>query len=394
MFEQAIKYIAIFSNPPCIFITMVAVPGVTVFTAYFLRFWVLLFRTEISANMVELNVSQPTQRDRKGWFMQHIHLVQPRLLARILFGTTFTLFALTLLLSWKYDFLTSSHCTVASPPNLVLIIYTVILSVAGIACGTKLRGERDALGIRSEFIHLLWTYGTILVTFLVIRRVDYQNDRAWTLLFQTVVEAVPLFYSLIVPLHWSFKQPPSSASGTARLLDVIRTPESYLSFLKYLEKEFATENLVFYSAVELYHRDCADGSFSIGLITQLYDEYIKPGAPMQVNISYAVHDEIARKIQDCRQTLETGASPDLGLMAQLFDRAQLEIFDLMKADSFSRYSALDQLSRRSLVTTTSDRRIELSRSSERGGLTPRPHSGGSGDESHVDQKTPGSITGV
>jgi len=315
----------------------------------------------------------------------------------VLVGSTLLLIGFALLLAWRFDYLTvrkdveATGCTIISAPNLLLLVYSIVICVSGFSIAIKLRGERDNLGIRTEFVQLTWSYSILIILFLVSRRLDPKKDREWTFLFQAVAAAIPVIYSLIIPIWRSYqRQLISPPTDRNRLLELLRTPEGYLSFLRFLEKEFSTENLVFYSAVETYHQECKNGSFSIDLVSRLYDEYIRPGAPMQINVSHEILRDIESKLNQYQQAVASGGpgAAELQAMTNIFDVAQGEIFELMKADSFSRYSMLDPDSRRSLISV--DRSIELSgTSSERVlSLTPRAHSA-----DDTEQKSPGSVTG-
>jgi len=116
---------------------------------------------------------------------------------------------------------------------------------------------------------------------------------------------------------------------------------------------------------------------------------------MQINVSHEILRNIESQLNQYQQAVASGGpgAAELQAVMTIFDVAQEEIFELMKADSFSRYSMLDPDSRRSLISidrSIIDRSIELSGTSweQPLTLTPRAHSG-----DDTEQKSPGSVSG-
>ena len=84
----------------------------------------------------------------------------------------------------------------------------------------------------------------------------------------------------------------------------------------------------------------------------IYEEYVKPGSEMQVNLPMTMAKIIQKKITDKEVTIEVsgvgaggaGECATLSLLAtpntsqpQLFDNGQREIFNLMSRDSYQRF---------------------------------------------------------
>jgi len=100
------------------------------------------------------------------------------------------------------------------------------------------------------------------------------------------------------------------------------------NFRAFVERQLATENLIFWEAVQQYKRNypaLANTQAGADLAMSLYNEYInprKPESPTLVNISYEQQIEIANKLLPDNH-------PEQQDLTDLFDHAEEEIFKLL-----------------------------------------------------------------
>ncbi|PRP75714.1 regulator of G-protein signaling 21 [Planoprotostelium fungivorum] len=93
-------------------------------------------------------------------------------------------------------------------------------------------------------------------------------------------------------------------------------------FRTFLKTEFSVENLNFYLAVERY-RAITDESTRKTKAEEIFNSYIKPNAPQELNIDQSILEDIRKKMDH----------PTV----QLFDPVQSAIHVLMRDDSFPRF---------------------------------------------------------
>eukprot|EP00924_Labyrinthula_sp_SR-Ha-C_P015723 snap_masked-scaffold_4-processed-gene-7.56-mRNA-1 protein AED:1.00 eAED:1.00 QI:0/0/0/0/1/1/2/0/387 len=138
------------------------------------------------------------------------------------------------------------------------------------------------------------------------------------------------FISLTVPVLKSlhFRYSPRMRSGADLSLDdILANKHGRQAFKKHLINEFSSENLHFYETILLWKKKYAKFS-SNSILRQgknIYNRWLAPSAPAQVNISYKVRERI-------KQDLENGEIEDSS-----FDDALLEVKTLMDFDSFPRF---------------------------------------------------------
>jgi hypothetical protein len=95
-------------------------------------------------------------------------------------------------------------------------------------------------------------------------------------------------------------------------------------FRDYLCRHFCEESLDFWLAAHDYER-----SPSVAAARSIYDQYVAPGAPSEINVSHRTNQKICKSIEFPGQ-----AAPEL-----IFAAAKREIFALLSTDSFARFKA-------------------------------------------------------
>ncbi|XP_061749988.1 regulator of G-protein signaling 3-like isoform X2 [Nerophis ophidion] len=94
-------------------------------------------------------------------------------------------------------------------------------------------------------------------------------------------------------------------------------------FRHFLKSEFSEENLDFWSAVERF-KETGPFSKMAATAAKVYEEFVSPGAPRQVNVDSEVREST-------QQSLRLGVHP------ASFQQAQDQVFGLMEADSYPRF---------------------------------------------------------
>jgi hypothetical protein len=125
--------------------------------------------------------------------------------------------------------------------------------------------------------------------------------------------------------------PQSGTTLREALLHTLESTEGRDLFLKYSQKEFAIENLMFYEACVLFSKRFSSPEFSqedaLTQAREICDTFVKFGAVDQVNLSHNARLGV----------LNVVSSPEPKITSKMFEKAQSEIFTLMARDSFARF---------------------------------------------------------
>ena len=112
-------------------------------------------------------------------------------------------------------------------------------------------------------------------------------------------------------------------------LKVLKSPKEFEAFRTYMCREFAIENLYFWSIVEKYRVEEPSKAAAI----EIYEKFIEPDSEFSVNLSWVRQGEVRRRylmvLDDDEESVD---------LRTMFDDAQQDIFNLMLFDSFRRYS--------------------------------------------------------
>jgi len=100
------------------------------------------------------------------------------------------------------------------------------------------------------------------------------------------------------------------------------------AFHEFLKTEFATENFVFWDAVELF-KGIEDGEARKRKAHEIRDLYILESAEHQVNIPFTMQKKILEDMENVGESREE----DEGL----FQEAQTEVYNLLVGDKFARF---------------------------------------------------------
>jgi hypothetical protein len=223
--------------------------------------------------------------------------------------------------------------------NASVLIYGACL--LGIAIVASLLRFKDNFKIGYEIKAILCVL-TIELPYDLIFLVYLGEDQLRSLI-------MPIFYQLYIivltgyPVYLSYRyiptrktdQPnfPQEASAKAEFQRCLEDFDRRLQFLKFLEDEFAVENLLFYEACTELEANLASNKTD----SQIVDEfcslkllYLNLNSPSCVNLSHRTRQKLIA-------VYEEGQGLNRVNILQCVHIAKEEIFQLMKTDSFSRF---------------------------------------------------------
>ncbi|GMI38279.1 hypothetical protein TrCOL_g817 [Triparma columacea] len=294
-----------------------------------------------------------------------------------------------------------------------MILYMSSLIFISLICYyTKRRGLTDDYGITKEYKYVCALgYFTLFIYTGIYYWHVWFPERPVRFFEKEVVDPIIVFvisltivYGILVlwPALRTYKQGDAAAMGrvsvdSTDMIEVLNSNLYYL-FIEHLKSEFSVENCLFWKKVQQFKidygglddegtgvgnslrgkRSNSAGAGLLGMSTrhlgpgghnpivgsdfapggaddtarEIYDMFIKDGAPMEVNISSEIRGKIEKEIEgkrdavgpcvECGEQRESGVQ--LGMEAEeggidlgVFDEAQNEVFKLMESDSLPRF---------------------------------------------------------
>jgi len=246
-----------------------------------------------------------------------------------------------------------------SPVNGLLIATLAIIGTC------ILRNSMDELGIRHEITRNVLLWGCTYIVVLVLRSLEMGYMQPILISIQQMALSYSMiilpckhqngFFFFLIPggakisaREFSmnddsmsrYSQSPSgsshysmaSSSGETSMYEqgleaVLATEKGVKKFAEHCAREFSLENIRFWQAVnqyrEMYEKETQEHMEETA--NHIYEEYVKPGSEMQVNLPMTMAKIILKKITNKEVTIE------------LFDDGQREIFNLMSRDSYQRF---------------------------------------------------------
>ncbi|XP_077101917.1 regulator of G-protein signaling 5 isoform X2 [Siphateles boraxobius] len=121
--------------------------------------------------------------------------------------------------------------------------------------------------------------------------------------------------------EWVYKHRANEEKLPQDLESLLKSKLGVQAFRWFLRSEFSEENLEFWLACEEYKN--SSGSKLAGKAQSIYNQFISPEAPREVNLDSETREGLTGQMQE--PTADT------------FDEAQHRIFSLMAKDSFPRF---------------------------------------------------------
>jgi len=273
---------------------------------------------------------------------------------------------------------------------LQLIFYLIAFSLIGTIgfLGGKIRKyPPDAFFLKAEFTATLYLCILVVVFQSVALSVGkgVQVARLVGSTLYCTVGHVIIFCSTVWPYFLSRKEEALMLQASISRLPAFRTillsPEVYGLFMSYLEHEFSSENLLFVREVAEFRKLPAENTPIIrDQAKDIFVKFCKEGAPFQVNLPHSMLQRIKQEIQ--KLDIEDGATSPALLVSvpssdsqcestllisptQIFDKAQAEIYELMKTDSFPRFERTPQFAAIRPTLNISEHNRSISKSSIR-----------------------------
>ena len=121
---------------------------------------------------------------------------------------------------------------------------------------------------------------------------------------------------------------PKDVKGWGESLDnLLGDPIGVQTFFLHLKSEHSTENIRFWLACENYKK-CTDDTTRYETAQQIFDEFLSRRATTQINVPCRLFREVKRDIGKPTKTT--------------FSNVQLEIYNLMRTDSYPRFLKSDK----------------------------------------------------
>jgi len=320
--------------------------GFTVYDFHVLR---LLFAYEITTNM-RVHNQEKLQVWKENWYSKHRWIVLPRTIIRFLCIQTmiYCLFSLIVIgIDPNGHSLEACHRTSLIQEifwNWVLVNEALAIVFIGIV-GFKLRGKNaDAFSIKLEVTVCFYTAGVSFLTYLIL--INFPFPATLTSVPILVVLHCGMLTLTVMPYYLSRKEKrmqfqitESKASFMPQLIEVLTNPEGFQAFLRYLETEFSSENLLFWDHIDHIKKLEYEGNDWKSIFATTYKQFCKENAPCQVNLPHTITEKIRESIDlmnNDKKDLEQSAKE----LLILFDEAQRNIYDLMSHDSFPRFQRI------------------------------------------------------
>ena len=279
------------------------------------------------------------------WLETHGHWLEPRYLYT--FSTAFVLFWAVILTVVSVLITPPGVCwDVGSKLPLLVFAGVALLIFAGLAWG--LVSVRENLGIRR---HIFASMGIVVfqvifyavsgflptsvvkaadttVNFLIITVFTYENMYRPCTHIRIPVDPRVSRGTIVGP---------SATSSKLSLERVLDDPRANQAFQRYLIKEFAVENILFWNACKLYRITyaAAEPAAKATFLETVYDTYLSPKAKMEINLTSKVRLETLNKIGagsgTWTRSLAEKATPDA------LEQAERAIFLLMKVNFWDRF---------------------------------------------------------
>lgn len=131
----------------------------------------------------------------------------------------------------------------------------------------------------------------------------------------------------------------ADATDQETLGDLLRTTEGFSQFRAYLEKQFASESLLFWRDAQVYRKEFGTSFTGFNAIS-IYTTYLQKGAPMEVNLP----SSMLRHFRDVFGGIDEGDDDSdkrltTVLTEDIFDDACHELVKLMEVNSFTQFKA-------------------------------------------------------
>ncbi|XP_041125821.1 regulator of G-protein signaling 21-like [Polyodon spathula] len=126
---------------------------------------------------------------------------------------------------------------------------------------------------------------------------------------------------------FSYRTPQEEATAWSESVDkVLESKAGRVAFIEFLKSEFSEENILFWLACEEYKK-MKSTTKMIERSKEIFLEYVKVGAPKEINIDCGTRENITRHI----------STPTLNS----FDHAQKIIYSLLAKDCYPRFLKSD-----------------------------------------------------
>eukprot|EP01156_Anaeramoeba_ignava_P018528 Anaeramoba_ignava/a92053_26.p1 GENE.a92053_26~~a92053_26.p1 ORF type:complete len:434 (+),score=71.77 a92053_26:6-1307(+) len=298
------------------------------YVPYILRCLRLFFIFKINFEKTEMHKGKDGEKKKQGFFVRKRHWFTDRrlLIWLIIFNTLVFLFGLFRQFYYSDNYPGRYGCTVTTLYLTGMTVIFVFFLTFFLISIWFLRKVRDEFNINNELKAVSLTWTLLIIPYIIIQWVGYNEDIFTTTYFQVLWPLVSYIISDVYPLHLSYISSQIITFSTSNVLSSLKTiignERACKHFEEFLVGEFSVENLLFYQDVARFKLlTDSDEINSQGKV--IFDKYIDPSSVLEVNIDSNEKQQITKEI----------VNPYTGI----FDKSQESIFMLMERDSYPRF---------------------------------------------------------
>jgi len=236
-----------------------------------------------------------------------------------------------------------NECQVKASPQYIFwnfVIYNELIAIliTGLI-GWQLRNDHgDAFSIKIEVTFCFYTAGLSFIAYLILFYTSL--PRSLISIPAVITLHVALITSTVWPYYLSRKEmqnlnSKSKSSLMPLLLEILDTPEGFEAFLRYLETEFSSENLLFWKQVERIKNLNDQNNDWKESVLAVYHQFLRENAPCAVNLPFYIRTKVDEAMELFHE--ENEAELSFSELVLPLEEAQKNIYDLMNQDSFPRF---------------------------------------------------------
>jgi len=307
----------------------------------------------------------------KYWYITHRFLITTRFLVPLFIGLVVTSVVIGMIVEYFAPIGTTIvfGCPINPSSNILLRTLQFAIILVLLLQAYKMREVVEGFYIKREMIHTAGTAFVLILSFVLygaIKSLSHINEHVFPLSSLSGYLLALLFttYSVMVPLHYSIVTQPKLhierqvPRNISTLQELLRHHMGVTAFKEFLSREFSVENLLFVEVVSDYQIRSAEmrhhpspvwRKTQTSIAKVIYEKYVKPNAPYQVNLPGRLLNRIqmvldtvkmADSIPEPRRSLILHDAESVNLDT-VFDEAQKDVFALMESDSFRRFLISD-----------------------------------------------------
>lgn len=300
---------------------------------YMIRSWILLFKLGLARNIAvynEFNIS--------GWYIRNRRFISLKFIIFVSFIFSLLNLIIILRLSNIPCKNVNSSIVVVNFTNCILGIFMMCFIIFK---STKYKD--DLYDIKKEILYIGFTTSITTILYFIISTISLSRDINYYLyyIFRIITISIVTSISLIYPIKKSYKVVERDIEIS--LSNYLENKDNFDLFILFLGREFSSENLLFWRAVNIFNKEPNHKKKKLFKI--IMKKYILDNSYLQINIS-----SIARKkLENAFDITELDSEEnEIINFNSIFNESQREIYSLMSLDSFPRFLKLQNIGKNTI----------------------------------------------